>query len=77
MLERLSKYQAELDKAKKKRSEWDSKVKELERKCREEENTAIHDMVHAANMTPEQLAALLGMSTKQRTELMKPVEAVQ
>lgn len=42
-----------------KRDEWDRKVKDLERKYREAENTCIHDMVHAANLSPEQLAELI------------------
>ena len=57
---RLNKYRAELKKMKDKRVEMDNKIRDLERKCREEENTAIHDLVHEARMTPEQLAALIG-----------------
>ena len=56
---RLKKIGAELKKARARRDEWDGKVKELERKYREAENTCIHDMVHAANLTPEQLAELI------------------
>lgn len=70
MLSRLEKYRNELEKARIKRNEWDGKVKELERKCKEEENTTIHDMVHAANMTPEQLARLLKMATMQQVQGM-------
>ena len=44
---KLDKIGADLAKARKKRDEWDKKVKELERRYREEENTEIHDMVHA------------------------------
>ena len=51
-LERLG---AELAKARKKKAEWDSRVKDLERRYREEENSEIHEMVHAANLTPDQL----------------------
>ena len=32
------------------------KVKDLERRYREEENSEIHEMVHAANLNPEQLS---------------------
>ena len=32
---------------------------DLERKSREAENTCIHDMVHAANLSPEDLAELI------------------
>ena len=59
MFERLEKLRSELDKAVAKRAELDAKVKELERKCKEEENSQIHGMVHAMNMTPEQLQMLL------------------
>ena len=61
MNSKLDKLRDELAKARKKKAEWDTKVKELERKCREEENSQIHDMVHAANVTPEQLKELLEM----------------
>ena len=56
---RLNRLGDELAKARKKRDEWEGKVKELERKYREAENTCIHDMVHAANLTPEQLSELI------------------
>ena len=52
---------AKLEKARKKRAEWDARVKDLERRYREEENSEIHEMVHAANLTPDQLAELLRM----------------
>lgn len=56
---KLKKIGAELSKARVKRDEWEKKVKELERKYQEAENTCIHDMVHAANLSPEGLAKLL------------------
>lgn len=56
---RLKKIGAELEKARAKLDEWDRKVKDLERRYREAENTCIHDMVHAANLSPEELAELL------------------
>ena len=34
-------------------------IKELEKKYIEEENTQIHDMVRAANLTPEELAVII------------------
>ena len=58
---KLDRLRADLEKARKKRAEWDAKVKDLERRYREEENSEIHDMVHAANLTPDQLADLLRM----------------
>ena len=56
---KLKKIGAELSKARAKRDEWDRKVKDLERRYREAENTCIHDMVHAANLSPEDLADLI------------------
>lgn len=69
MFERLEKIGQDLERAKKKRTEWEAKVKELERRYREEENTQIHGMVHAANLTPEQLAELIKLAT---TSVPKP-----
>ena len=56
---RLARLKEELSKARRKRDEWEQKVKDLERRYKEAENTCIHDMVHAANLTPEQLADLI------------------
>ena len=63
---RLEKYRNELAKARQKRAELDEKIKELEAKCMEEENTEIHNMVRAANMTPEMLARLLSQTLDDR-----------
>ena len=54
MSAKLDRIGADLEKARKKRAEWDAKVKE-------EENSEIHEMVHAANLNPEQLSELLRM----------------
>lgn len=56
---KLEKLGAELEKARKKKAEWENKVKDLERRYREEEKSEIHEMVHAANLTPDQLSELL------------------
>ena len=58
---KLDKIGADLEKARRKRVEWDAKVKDLERRYREEENSEIHELVHAANLTPDQLSELLRM----------------
>ena len=50
MSAKLDRIGADLEKARKKRAEWDAKVKDLERRYREEENSEIHEMVHAANL---------------------------
>ena len=56
---KLKKLGAELEKARIRQAEWNAKVKELERKYKEAENTCIHDMVHAADLTPEELAVII------------------
>ena len=58
---KLDKLGADRDRALRKRNEWDAKFKELDRLYKERENTEIHDIVHAANLTPDQLADLLRM----------------
>lgn len=65
MAGKLDKIGADLEKARAKRDEWDAKVKDLEQKYREAENTMIHEMVHAANLTPEQLAQIIQMAATQ------------
>lgn len=59
MSARLDKIGADWKRALKKAEEWAEKAKELERKYKEVENTEIHDPVHAANLTPDQLAEVL------------------
>lgn len=59
MADKLRKLGTELEKARSRRDEWDRKAKELEKKYIEEENTQIHDMVRAANLTPEELAVII------------------
>ncbi len=56
---KLDKLGADRARALRKRDEWDTKYKELDRLYKERENTEIHDIVHAANLTPDQLAQLL------------------
>ena len=58
---KLDRIGADLEKARRKRAEWDARVKDLERRYREEENSEIHEMVHAANLTPDQLSELRRM----------------
>lgn len=58
---KLDRIGADLEKARKKQAEWTARVKDLERRYQEEENTEIHDMVHAANLNPKQLSELLKM----------------
>ena len=72
--ERLNRLRQELEKARKKRDDWDGRVKELERKYREAENTFIHDMVHAASLTPEQLAELIRKASVSLPYKEEPME---
>lgn len=74
MFERIEKYKAELEKARAKRIEWDNRVKELERKVREEENLTIQGMVRAANLSPEQLAELIRMTAGEKLDAINKNE---
>jgi len=60
MSERLDKIGADRDRAKEKRDLWDARYKELCQKYIQQENTDIHEMVRAQNLTPDQLAAVPG-----------------
>ena len=59
MADKLKKIGADLERARAKREEWDRKVRELEKKYTEEENTQIHEIVRAANLTSEELAVII------------------
>lgn len=65
MAGKLERIEADLKKARLKRDEWERRVKDLEQKYQETENTMIHEMVHAANLTPEQLAQIIQMAATQ------------
>lgn len=62
MYEKLDKIRAELDRAKQRRAEADAKVKQLEQKLKEAENTQILADVGAPKLTPEQLAQFLQLA---------------
>ena len=72
---KLKKIGTELEKARAKRNEWDLKVKVLEKKYKEAENTCIHEIVHAADLTPEQLAVIIRHARAGDLSL-KPAEIV-
>ena len=59
---KLEKIGADLKRARSKQAVWTQRVKELESRYREEENSVIHTMVHAANLTPEQLAKMIALA---------------
>ena len=54
---KLEKIAADLKRARAKQAVWAQRVKELE-------NSVIHTMVHAANLTPEQLAQVIALAGK-------------
>ena len=62
MYEKLDKLRAELDRAKQRRADADARVKQLEQKLREAENSQILADVGALKLTPEQLAQFLQMA---------------
>lgn len=59
MSARLEKIGADLEHAREKAAAWSEKAKELERRYRDAENMEIHDLVHEAMLTPDQLAEVL------------------
>lgn len=61
MSEKLDRIGAERDRAREKRDQWDARYKELCQKYIQQENTEIHELVRAQNMTPDQLAQVLAM----------------
>ena len=64
MATKLERLGEELEKAQIKYDEWGRRVKDLEERYSEEENSVIHTMVHAANLTPEQLSQIIAMATQ-------------
>ena len=62
---RLQRLEEELNKARRNHEKWGMRVKELEQKYENAENTCIHDMVHAAQLTPEQLAQIIRLAREQ------------
>ena len=61
-MSKLEKRREELEKARKKYEEWGNRVRELEKKYKEEEKTTSHSMVAAAKLTPEQLSQIIRMA---------------
>ena len=62
MSEKLERLSRELEKAKSKRASLERKIKDLEARYLEQENTEIHDMVREAQLSPETLAELIARS---------------
>lgn len=62
MSEKLEKLRADLAKAKDRRIQLNNRIELLERRIAEAEKAEVSEMVRSANLTPEQLAALLRQS---------------
>lgn len=78
MYEKLDKLRAELDRAKQRRADADAKVKQLEQKLREAENSQILADVGALKLTPEQLAQFLQLAASGQLPMAQsnPVEGI-
>ena len=61
-MSKLEKRREELERARQKYEEWGNRVKELEKKYKEAEKTTVHDMVTAADLTPEQLSQIIRLA---------------
>ena len=62
MSEKSDKLRAMLEKEKERRIKLNNRIAVLERRIQEEEAAEVSNMVRTANVTPEQLAALLRQS---------------
>lgn len=59
MSEKLDKLRADLARARERRIQLNNRIELLERRIAEMEKVEVAEMVRTANLTPEQLAALL------------------
>lgn len=72
MYEKLDKLRAELEKARQRRAEADAKVKQLEQRLKDAENTQILAEVGALKLSPEQLKTFLEMATSGQLGTTEP-----
>ncbi len=75
MYEKLDKIRADLEKARQKRVEADNKVKQLEQRLKDAEDSQILADVSAMNISPEQLAQFLQMVSNGQLPMPGSVEA--
>ena len=59
MTKKRKRLEEELKKLLEKQEEVAARIREMQEQITEETNTEIHEMVHKANITPEQLADIL------------------
>ena len=72
MYEKLDKLRAELEKARQRRAEADAKVKQLEQRLKDAENSQILAEVGALKLSPEQLKMFLEMATSGQLGTTEP-----
>lgn len=72
MSEKLDRLYTERDNARRKRDLWGERLKDLEKRCLEQENTEIHEAVRAANLNPAQLSRLIAYARKGMTGAFPP-----
>ena len=76
MSEKLDKLRATLKKEQERRIKLNNRIAVLERRIQEEEAAEVSSMVRTANVTPEQLAALLRQSAATSTPNPAALSAV-
>ncbi len=64
MSEKLDKLRADLARARERRIQLNNRIELLERRIAEAEKVEVAEMVRVANLTPEQLAALLQQNAR-------------
>ena len=72
MYEKLDKLRAELEKARQRRAEADAKVKQLEQRLKDAENSQILAEVGALKLSPEQLKMFLEMAANGQLGTTEP-----
>lgn len=58
---KLDRLRTELEKAKQRAAEWQARVKDIENRVTEQENTEIIQAVRSISASPEELKKILGM----------------
>ncbi|MCD8010528.1 MAG: DUF4315 family protein [Lachnospiraceae bacterium] len=77
MSTKLDRIGAELEKARAKWKEWETRAKDLEVRYREQENQEICGITHSYNLTPDQLAKVLEIVKTMPPESSQAREAMR
>ena len=75
MSEKLDKLRADLARARERRIQLNNRIELLERRIAEAEKVEVAEMVRVANLTPEQLAALLQQNSHTTPMVMEKQNA--